>query len=100
MRVICRDGDCSLDVSDTALERSRLLEDIHSLRPNGCVELLRFDTATWEAWNLGKPELIDDMTLLLSTFEVRRDACMCRDVYCLNAGAPACAGDAGLRLFS
>jgi hypothetical protein len=83
MRVICRDAVKFLEVSDTALERSRLLADIHSLQPNGCLELLRFDTATWEAWNLGKPELIDDMTLLPSTIEVRRDAwCMCRHTYC------------------
>jgi hypothetical protein len=83
MRVICRDAVEFLEVSDTALERSRLLADIHSLQPNSCFELLRFDTATWEAWNLGKPELIDDMMLLLSTFEVRRDAwCMCRDINC------------------
>jgi hypothetical protein len=69
MRVVSREDSIDVPVSGDALSRSRILADIYSVDPEGCVQL-PCSSKTWEAWLSGDPDRISDPELLLAVFEV------------------------------
>jgi hypothetical protein len=75
MRVLCSVDNTEQHVSEHALSRSLLLEDINSFDPEAVAQLT-CDNRTWETWLMGDPSRAHDMELLLVVCELCSMGCI------------------------